>query len=165
VSVQQGFLGEMNHLCPSCRTDVLTVPTSSIGSDLPTRVTAYLRTHSSVNAIAYPVIDEIIGMPEALSSNGLDSQIKVTATINTSSLAASQLNSGQLTALISTAYQTTMGFMLDALIRSFNGKPQLNWPGMTWIVTKANLPQDTNTAINEFPNGVQVFQSFWGIQG
>ncbi len=64
--IADGLDSELKAQCAGCSSSVLAVPVSSIGSDLPTRITSYLSAHPDVNWVYVGFADMMAGLPAAL---------------------------------------------------------------------------------------------------
>jgi ribose transport system substrate-binding protein len=144
--VASGLSKEMSAQCSGCTTASLDVPASSIGSDLPTRITSYLSAHPSVNWVYVGFSDMVTGLPAALQAAGLSS-VKL-VTLSTNPTIATYMKNGQ-NLVMATGFDTTemMWRSIDYLARTWTGTPttQNTDPSKlpSWFVTADNLPSTT----------------------
>jgi len=145
--VGKGLSTEMSAQCPKCTSATLDVPATSIGSDLPTRITSYLSAHPSVNWVYVGFSDMVTGLPAALSSAGLG-KVKI-VTLSTNPTIATYMKNGQ-NLVMATGFDVTemMWRSVDYLARTWTGSSttQNTDPAAlpSWFVTKDNLPSTTD---------------------
>lgn len=144
--VAKGLDSELKSQCSSCTTSSLDVPASSIGSDLPTRITSYLSSHPSVNFVYVGFADMVTGLPAALSSAGL-SKVKLVTLSTNPTIATYMKNNQNLT--MATGFDVTemMWRSVDFLARTWTKSStaqNINPTALpSWFVTKDNLPSAT----------------------
>jgi ribose transport system substrate-binding protein len=144
--VADGLKKELKAQCQSCSTSTLDVPATSIGSDLPTRVTSYLSSHPDINWVYVGFSDMVTGLPAALSSAGLG-KVKI-VTLSTNPTIATYMKNGQ-NLVMATGFDTDelMWRSIDYLARLWTNSSltQNTDPKTlpTWFVTKDNLPSAT----------------------
>jgi ribose transport system substrate-binding protein len=144
--VGKGLSAEVAAQCSKCSTATLDVPATSIGSDLPTRITSYLSAHPDINWLYVGFADMVTGLPAALSSAGLQ-KVKI-VTLSTNPTIATYMKNGQ-NLVMATGFDVTemMWRSVDYLIRIWTDSPtsQNTDPAQlpSWFVTKANLPSAT----------------------
>lgn len=162
--VANGVSEELKAQCSACTASALDVPATSIGSDLPTRVTSYLSQHPSINWMYVGFADMVTGLPAALSSAGL-SNVKI-VTLSTNPTVATYLKNGQNVVMATGFDIDEMTWRsMDYLARIWTGSPtaQDTDPGTlpAWFVTKDNLPSTTEN----FPYVVSYraqYEKLWG---
>jgi ribose transport system substrate-binding protein len=164
---RQGFAAKYSSLCSACKLDVLNIPASSIGQDVPTRIVAYLQAHKDINAIAYGFADLATGVPAALSTANIKS-VKAAVADGTSTLAIQYLKGGSIDALVNSP-ATWMYYALEVAARFIAGEPSniamINAQA-SWLVTKDNLPTDSPLAAGQDVVDVlgynDQFKKLWG---
>jgi len=146
TDVATGLADELKAQCSSCTSASLDVPASSIGSDLPSRITSYLSAHPDINWVYVGFSDMVTGLPAALNSAGLG-KVKI-VTLSTNPTIATYMKNGQ-NLVMATGFDTTeiMWRSLDYLARVWtNSSTTQNTDPATlpaWFVTKDNLPSTT----------------------
>ncbi|MBN9621078.1 MAG: sugar ABC transporter substrate-binding protein [Actinobacteria bacterium] len=144
--VANGLNAELKGQCSSCTTSDLDVPATSIGSDLPTRITSYLSSHPDINWVYVGFSDMVTGLPAALNSAGLG-KVKI-VTLSTNPTIATYMKNGQ-NLMMATGFDTDemMWRSADYLARIWtNSSTAQNVDPKTlpsWFVTKDNLPSTT----------------------
>jgi ribose transport system substrate-binding protein len=150
--------------CSGCTVDELSAPATSIGQDLPTRISTYLQAHPDVNWVVNGFADMSVGVPAALKSAGI-SGVKIVG-INNNPTTAVYLKSGQsVVAEHIYGYPELMWRSVDFLIRKVNGEPTTPATDPTyphWVITKDTIPSTTS----EFPTVVDYapqYKKLWGV--
>lgn len=151
--------------CDDCTTDKLDVPATSIGNDLPTRISTYLQSHPDVNWVVNGFADMSVGVPAALKSAGVGDDVKFIG-INNNPTTAGYLKSGQsIVAEHIYGYPELMWRSIDFLIRTVNGEstdPSTAQTYPHWVVTKDTIPSTTD----EFPTVEDYraqYERIWGV--
>lgn len=163
--IGKSFGETLARYCDSCTTDKLDVPATSIGNDLPTRISTYLQSNPDVNWVVNGFADMSVGVPPALKSAGVGEDVKFVG-INNNPTTAGYLKSGQSVAAQHIyGYPELMWRSIDFLIRYVNGEstdPSTAPTYPHWVVTKDTIPSTTD----EFPT-VEDYQAqyerLWGI--
>jgi ribose transport system substrate-binding protein len=159
-----GFKTAMAAACPKCKVDTLNVPLSSIGSDLPTRITSYLSAHPKVKWV-WPNYDDFVnGLPQALQAAGLGSTKLVTWDSSTASLA--YVKSGAITAFDAYPAAEMMWRSIDFLIRTFNKESTAvdSAPLPAWLIDSgAQIPPNTTGLFPLVANYEAQFKKLWKI--
>jgi ribose transport system substrate-binding protein len=163
--VGKGFQQTLQKYCSSCSVDNLDVPVTSIGSDLPVRVSTFLQAHPDVNWVYIGYSDMLVGVPAALQSAGITSNVKF-VTIDLSPTTAVYLKNQQfLAATDGFPGPEIMWRTVDFLLRYFDHKPTT--PSTThnlpvWLVTSSNVPSTTNY-FSLVPNYQAQYKKLWGV--
>lgn len=163
--IGRSFGETLERYCDSCSVDELDVPATSIGNDLPTRISTYLQGHPDVNWVVNGFADMSVGVPAALQSAGVGEDVKFVG-INNNPTTAGYLKAGQsLVAEHIYGYPELMWRSIDFLIRSVNGEstdPSTAQTYPHWVVTKDTIPSTTD----EFPTVVdyrEQYERLWGV--
>lgn len=163
--VGRSFGDTLKRYCDSCSIDELDVPATSIGNDLPTRISTYLQAHPDVNYVVNGFADMSVGVPAALKSAGVGEDVKFVG-INNNPTTAGYLKGGQsIVAEHIYGYPELMWRSVDFLIRSVNGEstdPSTAQTYPHWVVTKDTIPSTTD----EFPTVVdyrEQYERLWGV--
>jgi ribose transport system substrate-binding protein len=167
--ISNAVTSEIKANCASCTAATLDVPVTSIGTDLPSRITSYLSAHPNVNWVYVGFADMLSGVPSSLSSAGL-SDVKI-VTIDKTTATEEYMENGQ--SLVMTA-----GFDVGEMMwRSVDYLARL-WTGMStaqdtavaglplWIQTKANQPAG-NPTTGYYPyvaNYPELYKQLWGVK-
>jgi ribose transport system substrate-binding protein len=147
--------------CSKCSVDVLDIPVTALGKDVPTRIVSYLRAHSDVKYVDIATDALTIGLPAAIKAAGL-SDIKIIGQgADTTNL--QYIHAGQENASVAFPYYEILWGMVDAAARKAAGVPVLPSIAPTlWLLTKDNAPNATKI----FPtvdNYASEYKTLWGI--
>lgn len=166
VQENAAFASEIKAQCAGCTVKPLIVPVTSIGSDLPTRVSTYLTANPSIQWTWLGYDDMISGIPVALKGAGV-SNAKIT-TISMNGTVAAAIKAGQVASGIGVSFPEVYWREIDLLARMFAGKSfKVDLDDSTlpvWTITKANLPSNAGATL--FANVVdyqQQFKNLWGL--
>lgn len=164
----ESYKTSVEDACEQCSVEILELPSTSLGKDLPTRVAAHLRRNPDVNWVEVGLSDMAVGLPAALRSAGLapgDVQIVGLGAYN---VAANQyLADGNfLAAVLTAASDEEMWRAVDYFIRELNGADtapstdRATWP--EWIVTKESQPTSTETypTVEDYRD---QYRELWGL--
>lgn len=151
--------------CPDCEVETLDVPGSSIGTDLPTRVSSFLSSHPDVKWAYVGYADMVIGLPAALRGAGIEDVKLVTNNVNTT--ISGYLESGQMVrAGVGVQTPEVYWRIADLLVRKLAGRGvAADVDDSTlpyWIVTGDNVPSTTES----FPGVVDYraqYEALWGV--
>jgi ribose transport system substrate-binding protein len=151
--------------CPECSLEVLEVPPTSLGKDLPQRVASYLQAHPDTSYVYLGVIDMAIGLESALKGTGVEPVPTVTGTNDEAGLEA--LAKGEAGLEVTGVYaDVESGWRaIDALIRNYTGQPIAEDEDSTmpqWLLTSENVPSENPVAM--VPDFVEQFTSLWGVK-
>jgi ribose transport system substrate-binding protein len=167
VQENTAFQAEIKSQCSGCSVKPLIVPVTSIGSDLPTRVSTFLTANPSIAATWLGYDDMVSGIPVALKGAGIMSA--KLATISMNSTVASSIKSGDYVQTgIGVSFPETYWREIDLLARMFAGKSfkvDLNDATLpVWTITKSNLPSNAGaTLFANVVNYQQQFKKLWGL--
>jgi ribose transport system substrate-binding protein len=152
--------------CSGCAVKELDVPVTSIGSDLPQRVSSFLTSNPGIEWATIGYDDMVSGLPTALKGAGVES-VKLT-TINISPSIAPYMAKGEyLQATIGTSFPEVYWRVIDTLVRIFNEEPlkeDLNSSTLPyWTITAKTLPSESEEfAVVE--NYQEQFEKLWGLK-
>jgi ribose transport system substrate-binding protein len=159
------FAAEYETVCPDCALDRLEVPATSIGSDLPDRITGYLRAHPDVDYAWVGYGDMLLGLPAAMSAAGIEG---VSVFSNGGSLAADAaeyLRAGDHVQMFYFYAGTeVMWRAMDWFARTFAGVPTdatIDGPESPWIVTPDSSPEGGTPYLVE--DYAEQYQTLWGV--
>jgi len=163
--IGDGIKAELAAHCADCTTDVLDVPVTSIGSDLPTRIVSYLTTHPEVNWVYLGFKDMAPGLPAALDAAGL-SKVKL-VTIDQSPIVDSYIANGK-SLVMSAGFDVheMMWRSVDYLARTWtNTSTDQNTDpdGLPlFVFTKDNIPSTTEyfPYVEDFD---AQYKALWGV--
>ncbi|MEN3361398.1 MAG: ribose transport system substrate-binding protein, partial [Mycobacteriales bacterium] len=131
--IADGLRKEVTGACGDCTVAALDVPVSSIGSDLPSRLTSYLSAHPDINWVYVGFADMVTGLPAALSSAGLG-KVKL-ITIDDTATSQNYMRNGQ--SLVMSA-----GFDIHEMM----------WRAVDYLArTWTGVPTTQNTAVDGLP--------------
>jgi ribose transport system substrate-binding protein len=168
-----GFDGEWKKMCPACSTpQTLSVQYTSLGSNMPSLVTAYLASHRNVSFLVPAIGDMVPGLPQALKAGGFGSLRAVT-------YAQSPQNDPLMVAgtfldaeMGGTIYENPWA-AVDATLRILNGQSTVqdqdlagpNSP-VQWIITGPGLTSNGINPDSYYPlvaNYQAQFEALWGL--
>jgi ABC-type sugar transport system substrate-binding protein len=167
VQEDAAFDATIQQQCSSCSVKLLTVPVTSIGTDLTTRITTFLQSNPSISWLWDGYDDMVTGLPTALRGASI-TNVKV-ATISMNGTVASEIGQNQyVTTAIGTSFPEVYWREIDLLARYFTGESysaDLNDATLPfWTITKSDLP--SNAASVTFANVVDYksqFAKLWGV--
>jgi ABC-type sugar transport system substrate-binding protein len=155
------FKSSLPTLCPKCRVDVLEIPVTALGVDVPTRIVAYLRAHPKVKYIAMSTDGITIGLPAALKAAGLN-DVKIIGQGATATN-LQYIHSGQEGASIAFPFYEALWAMVDAVARHEAGVPLApSAVPSLWLLTKDTAPT-TNKLFPVVQGSEAQFKSLWGV--
>jgi ABC-type sugar transport system substrate-binding protein len=167
VQEDSAFDAEIQKQCPSCTVKLLTVPVTSIGTDLTTRISSFLTANPNVSWLWDGYDDMVTGLPTALKGSGITS-VKVATISMNGTVAADISQNDYVTTAIGTSFPEVYWREIDLLARYFTGVPystDLNDATLPfWTITSADLPSDASSVT--FANVVsykQQFEKLWGL--
>ena len=164
IAALSGFTTAMSSACPSCKVYTLNVPLSSIGSDLPTRITTFLSSHPQIKWV-WPNYDDFIeGLPQAMKAAGQGSDHLVTWDSSTASI--SYMQNGELAAFDAYPAAEMMWRSIDFFIRSFTNQSTTvdTAPLPAWMITNASeIPPPTDGLFPLVANYQAQFEQLWHI--
>jgi ribose transport system substrate-binding protein len=163
--VRTYFTADYAKWCAGCKLDVLDIPITAIGVNVPTLVVSYLRAHPDVNHIAMSLGLLNDGLPAALRQAGLSGKVHTIVNVG-DAVNYQYIASGQSQAAV--AYNTfeNAWTQVDTLARYFTGQsiqPDIaaksRLPFM--LITKNNLISTSS----DFPlvaDYQSQFKKLWG---
>lgn len=163
--VAQGFKQELQAKCASCKVASIDVPVTSIGKDLPTRVTSYFSAHPDVNWAYIGYDDMVLGLPAAMASAGLSGKVKLVTIDNEPATQAYMKNGQDLVASDGFPGPEIMWRCVDFLIRYYNKEstsPSTAHNLPVWLLTGDNVPSTTSG----FPlvaDYQSQYKALWGL--
>lgn len=163
--VAKGFKDELQAKCPSCKVDSMDVPVTSIGKDLPTRVTSYFSAHPDVNWAYIGYDDMVLGLPAAMTSAGLSGKVKLVTIDNEPATQAYMKNGQDLVASDGFPGPEIMWRCVDFLIRYYNKAstdPSTEHNLPVWLLTGDNVPSTTSgfPLVSDYQS---QYKSLWGL--
>jgi ribose transport system substrate-binding protein len=164
--IADGLSKEVAGQCGDCAVASLDVPVSSIGSDLPSRITSYLSAHPDVNWVYVGFADMVTGLPAALSSAGLG-KVKL-VTIDDTATSQNYMRNGQ--SLVMSAgfdIHEMMWRAVDYLARTWAGASTTQNTAVdglpVWVVTKDNLPAAGSGYLAYVEQFQTQYKKLWGV--
>ncbi len=152
--------------CPGCTTKRLDAPVTSIGSDLPQRISSFLTSNPGMEWATVGYNDMVTGLPTALKGAGVENVKLTTVNINTS-IAPYLANGEYLQGTMGTSFPEVYWRVIDFLVRHFNGESTKEQEDDStlpyWTITKESLP----TTEEEFPvvtDYQEQFKKLWGVE-
>jgi len=167
VQENQAFTAEIQKQCPSCTVKLLTVPVTSIGTDLTTRISSFLTANPTIQWLWDGYDDMVTGLPTALKGASI-STVKVTTISMNGTVAADISQNSYVMSAIGTSFPEVYWREIDLLARYFTGQPytvDLNDATLPfWTITNSDLPSDASSVT--FANVVDYksqFEKLWGL--
>jgi ABC-type sugar transport system substrate-binding protein len=167
VQENQSFAATIQQQCPSCAVKLLTVPVTSIGTDLTTRISSFLTANPSIGWLWDGYDDMVTGLPTALKGASI-SNVKVATISMNGTVSADIAQNNYVMTAIGTSFPEVYWREIDLLTRYFTGQPysvDLNDATLPfWTITSSDLPTDASSVT--FANVVnykQQFQKLWGL--
>jgi ribose transport system substrate-binding protein len=164
--IADGLRKEVTGQCGDCSVASLDVPVSSLGSDLPSRITSYLSAHPDINWVYVGFADMVTGLPAALSSAGLG-KVKL-VTIDDTATSQNYMRNGQ--SLVMSAgfdIHEMMWRAVDYLARTWTGASTTQNTAVdglpVWVVTKDNLPPAGSGYLAYVPEYQAQYKRLWGV--
>ncbi|ADB50786.1 sugar ABC transporter substrate-binding protein [Conexibacter woesei] len=164
--VGDAFAATIRAACTSCKIDFLDIPATSIGNDLPTRLSTYLQGHPDVNWVYNGFADMSVGVPAALQSAGIGDRVKILNTNNNPTTAGYMASGQDVVALHIYGYPELMWRSIDFFIRDLNGEstaPSTKPTFPDWVVTKETVPSTTELfpAVADY---AAQYKRLWGVE-
>jgi ribose transport system substrate-binding protein len=140
---------------------------TSIGTDLPTRVSTFLSANPNILWTWLGYDDMVSGVPVALKGAGVTNAKFSTISMNGTVADAIKGNQGVYSA-IGVSFPEVYWREIDLLARMFAGKSfavDLNDATLpVWTITKSNLPSNAGaTLFANVVNYQQQFKKLWGL--
>lgn len=152
--------------CSSCSTTVYSFPETDIGTTLPTNVVTFVRTHPDINYLFFDFSNEVDGVPAALQSAGLASQVKIT-TEDTTATETAYLKSGQEAATAAIPWPETLWNAFNVILRKQMGlsvTPAVDMQMPRMIFTGSNVLSSTTVAPPPLVANYQAdFKAAWHV--
>ncbi|HYC81255.1 MAG TPA: substrate-binding domain-containing protein [Solirubrobacterales bacterium] len=152
--------------CSGCTTKRLDAPVTSIGSDLPQRISSFFTSNPGIDWATVGYNDMVTGLPTALKGAGVEDVKLTTVNINTS-IAPYLANGEYLQGTMGTSFPEVYWRVIDFLVRQFNGESTKEQEDDStlpyWTITKETLP----TTDEEFPvvtDYQEQFKKLWGVE-
>ncbi|MDW5592805.1 substrate-binding domain-containing protein [Conexibacter stalactiti] len=165
--VARGFKETIERDCADCTVDDVTVPATSLGNDLPTRVSTYLQGHPDVNWVYLGYADMMVGVPPALASAGVSRDVRFVTLDSLPTTAQYMADGNYLVAAEGSPKPEMMWRHVDFLLRHFNREPTEPATAHTlptWTLTADTLPSTTD----DFPlveDYEAQYRALWGVSG
>jgi ABC-type sugar transport system substrate-binding protein len=158
AAVGKTFGEKYAQLCPSCTTDTIDIPLTSLGKDAPERIVSYLRSHPDVNYIVLSESGSLgPGLLPALQAAGLKDKVKIVGQGGNEQV-YQDVRNGDILAVTPSSLFGYDYAMLDALARKWAGVPVEETDPEYWLMTKDNIPASTSGPT--FPI-VEDYKSQW----
>ncbi len=167
VVEQSAALATFKKYCPSCQTQILAPPVTSIGADLPTRISSFLQANPNIQWLWDGYDDMVTGVPTALKGASINNTKIVTISMNGTVAAYIKAHNYVLSG-VGTSFPEVYWREIDLLARLFTHQSyavDLNDSTLPyWTITSANLPSNAGSTL--FANVVdykQQFKKLWGL--
>lgn len=146
--------------CPTCKVSELDIALANI-ANAPATITAYLRSHPSINYVVAATDGLTIGLPAALKNAGLAGVKVVGQGATPTNL--QYLHSGQQAVDVAFPYYEALWAMVTAAAENAAGVPVT--PSVApplWVLTPSNAP-DATQAFPVVLNYKAQYMALWGI--
>jgi ABC-type sugar transport system substrate-binding protein len=157
------FRETLTGYCSSCKTQVLEIPLTAVGVDVPARIVAQMRANRDIKYVAVATDSLALGLPPALKAAGLN-DVKI---VGESPLVATQqyVANGDMAATVAFADFELLWMLIDAVARHEAGAPQIEAkaPPQSWILTRDNIP-DPSKRFPLVEDSFEQFKALWGVQ-
>lgn len=162
ATLKSNFDEGMKSWCPGCKVADIDIPAAEIGTTMPTKIAAYVRSHPDVNYIALGYDGFATGLPQALQDAGVADKVKF---IGDDALPMNKqmVMDGQQGASIAFPIYEEMYAAVDALARTYAGEsvePSLSMLPLQ-IYTKDNI-NDPSKFEPLVPDYKEQFMKLWG---
>ena len=162
LSMAQGFVDQLHHLCPSCSATTLPEPASTIGSTLPSREVSYLQQHPNINWLVNFSGGLFIGVPQALKA----ADIKVKTLDQSGGPVNMQyLKQGLQTADLATDNSEWGWFGADMIMRADHGGIPASMEGEAppqRLLTQSDITFNPSNGWI-YPGYQATFEHLWGL--
>lgn len=152
--------------CPGCSTKRLDAPVTSIGSDLPQRISSFFTANPGIEWATVGYNDMVTGLPTALKGAGVENVKLTTVNINTS-IAPYMAKGEFLQATMGTSFPEVYWRVVDLLTRVFTNEPYEEDTNDStlpyWTITKATLPS-TSEEFAVVTDYQEQFKKLWGVE-
>jgi ABC-type sugar transport system substrate-binding protein len=152
--------------CPGCQVKKLEAPLTSIGKDLPARISSFLTANPGIEWTTVGYNDMVTGLPTALKGAGVEDAKLTTININTA-IAPYLANGEYLQATMGTSFPEVYWRGIDLLARLFAGvsyKEDLDDTTLPyWTITEETLPT-TEEEFAVVENYEEQFKELWGVE-
>ena len=161
------FKNEYNALCSTCQFSSIPAKATDFGTKLPGQVVSALQRNPKINYIVFAYGDMVLGVPEALATAGLATQVKIVSQSG-GKKNYEYIQKGQQA--VDVAFDNSfIGWKsMDALARLSAGESAApdTGPLPTRFLTKANLQLDPSTGEAVVaPDYQKKFEALWGVNG
>lgn len=162
ATLKEGFDEGMASWCPDCEIADIDIPAAEIGTTMPTKIAAYVRSHPEVNYIALGYDGFATGLPQALRDAGVADKVKF---IGDDALPMNKqmVVDGEQGASIGFPIYEEMYAAVDALARIYVGEPVEPSLAMMplYIYTQENMVDPTRFE-PLVPDYQEQFKALWG---
>jgi len=167
VVEQASALAAFKKYCPTCTTQVLAPPVTSIGANLPSLISSFLTANPGIQWLWDGYDDMVTGLPTALKGSSITNTKVVTISMNGTVAADIQQHDYVLSG-VGTSFPEVYWREIDLLARRFAHQSyavDLNDSTLPyWTITSANLPANAgNTLFANVVNYKQQFEKLWGL--
>ncbi len=162
ADLETAFRDSMDSWCPGCPIESIDIPVAEIGTTMPTKIAAYVRSNPDVNYIALGYDGFATGLPQALRDAGVADKVKFIGQ-NALPMNKQMVVDGEQGASIAFPIYEEMYAAVDALARTFVGvsvEPSLAMMPL-YIYTSDNI-NDPSTFEPLVPDYQEQFKALWG---
>ena len=162
ATLKTNFDEGMASWCPDCSIDALDIPAAEIGTTMPTKIAAYVRSHPEINYIALGYDGFATGLPQALQDAGVADKVKF---IGDDALPMNKqmVLDGQQGASIAFPIYEEMYAAVDALARTYLGEPvEPSLAMMPLLIYTADNIGDPTVFEPLVPDYQEQFKALWG---
>lgn len=163
AELEASYREGMESWCPGCTTETIEIPVAEIGTAMPTKIAAYVRSNPEINYIALGYDGFATGLPQALQDAGAADKVKF---IGDDALPMNKqmVLDGEQAASIGFPIYEEMYAAVDALARTYAGEsvePSLAMMPL-YIYTVENI-EDPTRFEPLVPDYQEQFKKLWGV--
>ena len=122
TTLEEAFAAEYKKLCPSCALEALTVPATSIGKDLPSKLVSVLQKNPDVNFLVPSFGDMVLGVPQGLAAAGVNEGVGIISQ-GDGPTNFEYIANGEQEVAVPQPVQMIAWMMTDAAARLLTGEP------------------------------------------
>jgi ribose transport system substrate-binding protein len=145
-SAADGYLAAVRAHCPDCSADLLDIPLTALGKDVPQRIVSALRAKPNhYNYLPLGIGPLLQGLPSALSAASIK-QPHIITLGSTDPDIMQAISDGQMDATVGASIYGEFWAAIDALARHFTDTPQISQEMRVdpWVITKSAVLSTTD---------------------
>lgn len=161
------YVAELEELCPNCTIKKQNIQPTSIGKDAPQQICNQLRAMPNPKAVVLSYDAIGIGLNAACKTAGVE--LPPVYTYAPDAPGVEELKNEEKKAAVPIDYGNSGASYVDAAIRIANGESLDESETATlevpiWAAEFGNLPEDEEQRIYIVPNGLEQWETLWGLK-